>query len=393
MRNVAAAIEFGTSKVICVIGREKSIGRFEVLGTGVASYEGIKNSRWQKSSNVEEAAAKALEIAERRAKKRVREAYVSVPGVFCKVICREGMALVKNGVVTVQDVERMIDDAEDFYVDPNYTVISSTPVYFLLDDGNRHIDVVGSVSKELKGLVSFILAKTEYVREITKMLSGLDVKTRDMIPEMLAESLFLVPVEERDASSVLLNVGYYDTNVTVVYGDAIVYNKTIHAGGMHLTNDLCLVMNIDVDTAEQVKKRYCFGLENSGTKLYDYAKDKTGRMQRFNHALVSEIVDARVEHLCELICEVFQSSPLTIARRTRVYLSGGGLSMLNGVKDILQKYLKRQVRISRVDAPQLSTPNYYVALSMLDYIFESEYTLKGFGGKSLLERLSDKMFD
>ncbi len=50
-----------------------------------------------------------------------------------------------------------------------------------------------------------------------------------------------------------MNVGFYDTNVSVVYGDAVVYNRTIHAGGMHITNDLSLVLNIDLDMAEQLK--------------------------------------------------------------------------------------------------------------------------------------------
>ena len=90
MKSVTAAIEFGTSKVMCVIGREKSVGRFEVLGAGEAKYEGIKNGRWRKSSNVEESVAKALAFAERKAKKRVREAFIGVPGGFCKVICCEG---------------------------------------------------------------------------------------------------------------------------------------------------------------------------------------------------------------------------------------------------------------------------------------------------------------
>jgi cell division ATPase FtsA len=64
MRNIAAAVEFGTSKVICIVGRAKSIGRFEVLGSGVARYEGIKGGRWQKPENVDNAVAKALYLAE-----------------------------------------------------------------------------------------------------------------------------------------------------------------------------------------------------------------------------------------------------------------------------------------------------------------------------------------
>ncbi len=393
MRNIAAAIEFGTSKIICVIGREKSIGRFEVLGSGVAGYEGIKNGRWLRRSNLEDAVSKALLIAERRAKKHVKEAYIGVPGVFSKVVCKEGFANVQNGRVTDTDIDKFLGAAADYYKDPRYRIVGGSPVYFLLDDGERYIDVLGSETEELRGKVSFMFAKKQFIEDVTEVLKNAGVKIKAFIPEIVAESLFLVPTEERDSSAVLLNIGYYDTNVSVVYGDAVVYNRTIHSGGMHLANDLSLVMNMEVEVAEQIKKRYSFGLENSGTKIYDYARPKSGRMEKYNHSLVSEIIEARVEHLCRLVYEAFEQSPIPIARRTRIFLTGGGLAMMKGARDILENQLKRQVRLARVVAPSLSTPNYYAALALLDFVFEREYFGEAYGGESLLKRISEKMYD
>lgn len=391
MKNVTAAVEFGTSKVMCVVGREKSMGRFEVLGAGEAKYEGIKNGRWQKPSNVQQAVEKAVSLAEKKTRKRIKEVFVGVPGVFCKVVCQEGHANVESGHVCHGDIERLIENAEQGYDDSLYTVVNSTPVYFILDDGH-YIDVIDAATNELHGVVSLIFAKNEFIEDTTALLQNIGVKVAAYVPEVLAESLFLVPAEERDCSSVLINVGYFDTNVTVVYGDAIVYNKTINAGGMQIANDLSIVLNLDVDMAEQIKKRYSFGLENTGTKIYDYARQQSGRLERFSHILVSEVIDARVEHLCQLIGRVFEKSPLNIARRTRIYLSGGGIAMMKGVRDMLQGLLKRQVRISKIEAPQLSTPNYYTVLALLDYVFEAKYH-SGSDGLALLERLSKKMFD
>jgi cell division protein FtsA len=393
MKDTTAAIEFGTSKIICVVGKARSIGRFEVLSSGVVRYEGLKNGRWIKPGSVAEAAAKAVYIAEKKAKRRIREIYVGVPGAFLRVICQDGYTPVKMGVVTPQDVENLIDDANQFSEDPRYSLVSATPVYFSPDDAGHCIDVVGTSAAELYGKVSFVFASRQFLGEVTGYLDHLGIKVRAFIPEPLAESLFLVPPEERDASAVLLNVGYYDTNVTVVYGDAIVYNKTISAGGMQIANDLSIVMNIDVDTAEQIKKRYSFGLENTGAKYYDYARHKSGRLEKFSHALVAEIIDARTEHLCALISQAMEQSPLPVARRTRIFLSGGGLAMVKGARDMLQSQLKRQVRLPGVEAPQLSTPNYFAALALLDYVFESDYFDVGYDGKSLLKRLSQKMYD
>ncbi len=392
MKNTTAAIEFGTSKIICVIGQARSVGRFEVLGSGIARYEGIKNGHWIKPGNVEESLAKAVYLAEKQAKRRVREAYVGVPGASLRVICQDGFASTRTGIVTSQDIEAVVEDANRFPDDPRYVQIAGMPVYFSLDGAGPSVDVADASAAEIRAKVSFIFAAKQFVRDTATLMDRQGIKVKGFIPETLAESLFLVPPEERDASAVLLNVGYYDTNVTVVYGDAIVYNKTIPAGGMQIANDLCLVMNIDVDTAEQIKKRYSFGLENTGVKYYDYARHKSGRLEKYSHSMVAEIIDARVEHLCALIAEAMEQSPLTVARRTRIFLSGGGLAMMKGARDMLQSYLKRQVRISGVEAPQLSTPNYFTALALLEYVFESDYFEEGYEGKSLIKKLSEKMY-
>jgi|AGTN01.3.fsa_nt_gi Actin-like ATPase involved in cell division len=393
MKNTTVTVEFGTSKIICVIGQARSIGSFEVLGSGIARYEGLKNGRWIKPSGVEEAVSKALYLAEKKAKRRVKEVYIGVPGVFSRVVCEDGYVAVKTGRITQQDVEDMIDDANQFAEDPRYSLVNATPVYFSLDGAEPVIDVIGSAAAEMDGKVSFVFASRHFIDDALQYMDNLGVKVKGFIPEALAESLFLVPPEERDASAVLLNVGYFDTNVTVVYGDAIVYNRTIPAGGMQIANDLSLVMNIDVDTAEQIKKRYSFGLENTGSKYYDYARQKSGRLERFSHAMVAEIIDARMEHLCALIAQAMDQSPLGVARRTRIFLSGGGLAMMKGARDTLQSQLKRQVRLPGVEAPQLSTPNYFTALALLDFVFESNYFDEGYSGETLIKRLSEKMYD
>lgn len=392
MKNVTAAIEFGTSKVLCVVGRERSGGRFEVLGAGEVKYEGIKNGQWLHPSNVEDTVAKAIELAEKQARKRVKEIFVGVPGAFCKVVCQEGRVAVETGRVSDSDVERLIEDAESVFDDNRYTVVNSTPVYYIFGDGNHYIDALGAVTKELNGLVSMVFARKEFIEDVTGLFESLGIRLRAFVPDILAESLFIVSPDERDCSAVLLNVGYYDTNVTVVYGDAIVYNKTIHAGGMHIANDLSIVMSTTIDLAEQLKKRYCFGLGNTGAKLYDYAKQKSGRVERFPHNMVADIIEARVEHLCILIRRALEQSPLTIARRTRIFLSGGGLSMMKGSKQVLEQHLKRQVRIPGIEAPQLSTPNCYTALALLDYVFEARCHSSQPSGLVLFEKFTEKMF-
>ena len=91
MKNISAAIEFGTSKIICVIGRQKSNGSFEVLGSGMAPYEGIKKKNWINPAGVPAALMRAVEKAEKTIQgsvekcKRGRSRLLLRSGVFFRL--------------------------------------------------------------------------------------------------------------------------------------------------------------------------------------------------------------------------------------------------------------------------------------------------------------------
>ena len=94
------------------------------------------------------------------------------------MVCRSGNIETRRGVVSRGDIERLIQDADTFAVETKYDVVSSTPIFFVLDDEKHYIDVVGNKSVRMRGKISFVLARKSFIVNITKVMKKLGVEVK-----------------------------------------------------------------------------------------------------------------------------------------------------------------------------------------------------------------------
>ena len=83
MKSMAAAIEFGTSKIVTLVGEGNGSGPAQLLGFGVVPYDGYSDGHWNASDEeVEQAIMKSVREAELSSGREIKEIYVGVPGDF-----------------------------------------------------------------------------------------------------------------------------------------------------------------------------------------------------------------------------------------------------------------------------------------------------------------------
>ena len=79
MKTQAAAIEFGTSKVVTVFAESGGFARCEIIGSGTVYYDGYKGGVWNRPDLLAEAVRNSINAAELEAKTRIHSVYVGVP--------------------------------------------------------------------------------------------------------------------------------------------------------------------------------------------------------------------------------------------------------------------------------------------------------------------------
>ena len=135
-------------------------------------------------------------------------------------------------------------------------------------------------------------------------------------------------------------------------------------GGKHFASDLAFGLDVPMEIAETVKRRYVFMQEPlSRTEL---VRTSSGT-KRVDHHVIDLIMQARANELVDLIQKSLghigvmpEASPMT-------FVTGGGFVMMKGGTDFLKKRLQLQVKRDMPWVEDMDTPNYSSSFAALDF--------------------------
>lgn len=370
MKNMAAAIDFGTSKVVTLVAESGGYHRCDIVGAGVAPYDGYTDGYWNTPEKVNEAISASMREAEAQSGKRLTDVHIGVPGEFCRVYVTE-TTLQLQGVdphVTPADVERIFEQADQEIQPVRGVIIHRSPAWFMVDEGKKTMEPVGIKGSSLKTFVSFIVADEFFLNDINRRMQGLGIEVAGFFSSPMGEALLFLPLEDRDRTAVLIDVGYLSTEIMAVEGDALVFHKVIPLGGAHITVDLTYGLEVVMPMAEQIKRSYIFGMPG-GDNIE--AVGENGRAVSFSREDVGRVLEPRVDEIAEQIREELNGSGVRLGSWSNVYLTGGGLSLMRGGREYLSAQLERPIRAPSPKAAKLNSPVYASALGLMDLVFET----------------------
>lgn len=367
---MAAAIDFGTSKIVTLVAESGRYHRCDIIGAGLVQYDGYKDGYWNIPEQLGERMEASIREAERQSGQTIREVHVGVPGEFCRVYVTE-TSLQLQGVepqVMPADVERIFEMANQEIQPVRGVTIHRSPAWFMVDDGKKVMEPVGMKGNTLKTFVSFIVADEFFLNDMNRRLQSLEIDVAGFFSSPMGESILFLPPEDRDRTAVLIDIGYLNSEIMAVEGDALVYHKVLPVGGAHITMDLTYGLKAKMSVAEEVKRNYVFGMPGGGDIE---AVAAGGRQMTFAREDVQMIIEARVDEIAEMIREALDHSGVRLGSWSNIYLTGGGLAMMRGGREYLSAQMERPIRATQPKAATLNSPIYASALGLMDLVFET----------------------
>ncbi|MCL2433053.1 MAG: hypothetical protein FWD16_00835, partial [Clostridia bacterium] len=158
MKPAVMVIDFGTSKVSCMIAEDND-SSIVSLGAAAEPYSGFTQGRWMSSEQVVDAVYEAVRAAQQGARRRMRECYMVIPGDYVRVVCgkpgRSGSAETPKEIAQSYQTDR-------------YKVIHRGVAFenfsFRRSDPSQ---------RRLEGLVGYVLADTLFLRDIAAIADEL----------------------------------------------------------------------------------------------------------------------------------------------------------------------------------------------------------------------------
>lgn len=369
MKTTLAAMEFGTSKIVALTMEQGTNQKCDITGAGTAYYDGYMDGEWNAPELLDDAIISALTAAQGNSKNTVKEISIGVPAAFCTIRTVEVKVSMQgaNACVDKKVLEEVFQKADSMLGnDLNGMVVHRSPAWFIIDDKKKTLQPIGVHGYEIRAMISYVIADSMFISDITQRLAKMGITVKGAYATTIAQAMLHIPEESRDRTAVLVDVGYLNTEVCCVIGDAAVYQTVLPIGGVHLAVELVNGLNITLDAAETIKRKYVYGLEDDS--LIFEGTDENSVVHTFTLKDVAKCIQPCADELCSAIQDAIEESGVRLNQWSPIYLTGGGLTLNRGGREYLSTKLNRPVRDLPKKSNRLSNPAYSSALGLLDFV-------------------------
>ena len=376
--DIIVGIDIGSSKISLVVGEVNNFNQVELVYTVEHKCKGIKKTKIIDEDEIANAIVKSIQDAEREAEIKINSAYLTIAGKYVTIVQNSITkdAKDKYAGISIRDVQNAIMQVKDIEIPENKTLIDIVPDKVILDNGTIVTDPVGSLSSKFTISAQIILADKEYVRQLNSIFKKAGLEIDGIVPTTLAERNLILDKNELHDNIAIIDVGAENTDIGVFEGTTYMYTNSIPVGGENITNDIALVLNIEKEEADKLKRQYGLALksfiDNDNDIILNTCKDNNKNKIIKSSELI-EIIEARIEDMFLIINKDLTNQGIK-SRINNVVLTGQGIVNISK-SDVAGKInLNIPVKISTGRLIGATKPTYRTAYALVRYIASRPFT-------------------
>ncbi len=368
-----AALDIGTSKVAAVVARVLEDGGLEVLGVGRRPSLGMKRGAVTHIEQTIQAIEGAVQEAELMADCKIHSVYVGIAGSHIGGRNTEAVVATRDGEVTEQDIDRVIDAAKSGTLPADHRILHILPQDFVVDDQMDVRHPLGMSGQRLQGSIHVISCAVNAFTNIEKCVQGCGLHAEKIILEQLASGEAVLTEDERELGVCVVDIGAGTTDIAVFIGGAIRYTATIPIAGDQVTNDIAMALRTPTQCANEIKIKYASALAQVVTQDQDIEVIGMGdrASRRLSRQTLAEVVEPRYDELFSMVLAELERSDMLQRLPAGIVLTGGS-SSIEGAIQLAESIFHLPVRVGNPFSPRmrgvvdvLRSPEYATVLGLL----------------------------
>ncbi len=378
-------LDIGTTKVCAIVAEVDDSGQANIIGLGHSPSHGIRKGVVIDIDGAALAIEDAVAKARRMTGYEIHSVVVGVTGEHIASLNSRGVVAVTHPSreITVEDVERVQDQARVIVLPPDREIIHAIPRGYSIDGQSGIRYPVGMSGTRLEVETHIVTGAVTFIQNVAKCVhkAGLSVEATVLEPIATGEAV-LLPAE-RDLGVILADIGGGTTDIAIFVDGDILYSGVVPVGGNHVTRDISVGLRVSHEEAERVKLKYGACLFNlvgsSELDTFEVTPLGSEEHRHIPRRILVEIIHPRMDELFTLVRQEIMKSGYYNLLPAGVVLSGGGSEISGGVQ------LCQQVTgmPTRIGAPRdvvglsdtLKSPIYSTGVGLVLYgVHHAHYT-------------------
>ena len=378
--NVVVALDIGTTKVCCIIGRKNEYGKVEILGFGKVDSEGVLRGVVSNIEKTVNAISDATTIAKRTAGVDVNFVHVGIAGQHIKSLQHRGILTRDNGHIEIgqKDIERLISDMFKLVLPPGDKILHVIPQEYTVDNEQGILDPIGMSGIRLEANFHIITGQITASNNIFRCVERTGAKVADLTLEPIASAAAVLSEEEKEAGIALVDIGGGTTDITIFQDGIIRHTAVIPFGGEVITKDIKEGCTVMTHQAEKLKIKFGAALADEvyENRIITIPGLRGREPKEIMEKNLARIIQARVEEILDYVVWEIRRSGYERKLIGGIVLTGGG-ALLNHIDKLAEFHTGMSTRIGipvehlgHGYNEQLSSPIYSTAIGLLLKAFE-----------------------
>jgi cell division protein FtsA len=330
-KNIIAAIDVGTTKIVVLVGRRDSEGHIEVIGYGRTESKGVRRGAVLNIDEATNSIRTAVQQAEEQSGFKITEAYVGIAGQHIRSdrqVCSKYRNSA-NDPITQEDVDSLINQMHEVPTQMGEEVLHILPQKYKVDGEDCIKNPVGISGKKLEGDFHIVFGQTAAANNLRRCVENNGIKVKNLILEPLASATAVLTNDDKELGVALVDIGGGTTDVAVFKNGHICNTAVIPFGGDIITSDIKEGCKILERQAESLKVQRGQAIVTPDIKNVAVTIPSSGGLKPKEISLVNlaEIIQIRMVELIATVKQILEIAGIKDKLGAGVVLTGGGSMM------------------------------------------------------------------
>jgi cell division protein FtsA len=260
--DLVAFVDVGSARIKTLVGsfivdqENPTRPKLNVLGVGVVRSGGIRKGIILDMEEFKKNLDESLTEAENMAGQQFPHVGICLSGTGIQIHRSSAMITIPSAEIMQEDVNRVLDMAQNGITLTNQTVLKIIPESFTVDLENHVKTPVGMSAKKLEVSAYIFTIPTTALNNVRKGFKDVGIDVVDVSPSLLTSPESVLTRRQKELGVVCIDIGSSSTGVTVFEEGALRHAAVIPVGGEYVSSDIALGVRVSVDLAEKLKTDY-----------------------------------------------------------------------------------------------------------------------------------------
>lgn len=347
-KNIVAAIDVGTTKVVVLVGRKGEDGAIEIIGYGRTESKGVRRGAVLNIELTIDAIKTAVAKAEETSGYKITEAYIGIAGQhirsqrFTQTLNRNS----QSEPISEGDIQDLINQMRDVPTEMGEEVLHILPQSYKVDNENEITNPIGISGKQISGDYHIVFGQTAAANNLRRCVEKNGITVKRLILEPLASATAVLTPDDKELGVALVDIGGGTTDLAIFKDSRIFHTEVIPVGGNIITSDIKEGCGILERLAENLKVQYGAAIPTPDmvNKAVSIPGSSGLKSKEISLTTLANIINARVDEIIATIKFHLDASGANKKLGGGIVITGGG-AMLRHLVQLFAARTGYEIRI------------------------------------------------